>query len=350
MISIIGAGPVGSYAAYLLAKKGHKVNVYEEHSAIGKPVQCTGIVTSSVNDILKVKNDLIINKVKLARIHSPNGQSIEVKLAKPNLILDREQFDKHLAEMAEEAGAKINLKHKFEGIKNGKIIVNKKEMPTDFLIGADGPNSAVSRYIWNEKRKYVIGIQSRVRKEIDPEVVEFWLGLGEFAWLVPESNKTARVGMVGAKNLSPQFNELLKKVRGKTMSTLGGLIPVYDPKQRIQRKSIMTIGDAAGQVKATTYGGIIPGLMAAEEIGKSLKNYETNYNKRMKKELYLGLMMRKAMNRFTPQEYDNLVGYFTQDKIKRILEEEDRDFPSRFLFKILLREPRLMKFSKKLMP
>ena len=34
MISIIGAGPVGNYTAYLLAKKGKNVNVFEEHEKI----------------------------------------------------------------------------------------------------------------------------------------------------------------------------------------------------------------------------------------------------------------------------------------------------------------------------
>ena len=45
MITIVGAGPAGSYLAYLLAKQGEKVIVLEEHSAVGSPVQCTGIVT-----------------------------------------------------------------------------------------------------------------------------------------------------------------------------------------------------------------------------------------------------------------------------------------------------------------
>ena len=49
MISIIGAGPSGSHLACLLSKHDD-VNVYEEHSEIGKPVQCTGLVTSSIKD------------------------------------------------------------------------------------------------------------------------------------------------------------------------------------------------------------------------------------------------------------------------------------------------------------
>ena len=58
MIAIIGAGPIGSYAAYMLAKKGIDVNVYEEHKVIGKPVQCTGIVSSEFSNIFDIDKKL----------------------------------------------------------------------------------------------------------------------------------------------------------------------------------------------------------------------------------------------------------------------------------------------------
>lgn len=348
MISIIGVGPAGSYAAYLLAKKGHKVHVYEAKKHIGIPIQCTGIVTSALSEIMPIEKEFLVNTVNKARIHSPNGKHIDVKLEKPNLVIDREKFDRHLAKKAEDAGATIHLGCKFEGIRNGNIVINGKETPTEYLIGADGPNSAVSKYLCKEKRKNILGVQARIKSKFDPNTVEFWLGIGEFAWLVPESSTIARVGLVDTKNVNAQFEALLKKVGGKVLEKQGGLIPIYNPRQKIQKGKIMTLGDAAGHVKATTYGGLVPGLMAAKELAKSLGNYERNYNKRMKKELWLGLTLRKAMNRFSEEDYNQLVTYFSQGKIKRIIEKENRDFPSKFLLKILLKEPRLLKFATKL--
>ena len=114
-ISIIGAGPSGCYTAYLLAKQGHEVNVFEEHSEIGEPVQCTGIVTSTIKDIIDVPEDCIINKVKKARIYSPNGNYVGVNFKKDNLILDRKRFDNHIADKAIKAGAKVFLNNKFFG-------------------------------------------------------------------------------------------------------------------------------------------------------------------------------------------------------------------------------------------
>ena len=64
MISIIGAGPAGSHLAYLLAKKGRKVNVYEEHKSIGDPVQCTGLVRDSIKQLVDIIKDVIVNLIK----------------------------------------------------------------------------------------------------------------------------------------------------------------------------------------------------------------------------------------------------------------------------------------------
>ena len=46
-IAIIGAGPIGCYAGYLLAKVGNKVQIFENHSQVGLPIQC---VLSAIED------------------------------------------------------------------------------------------------------------------------------------------------------------------------------------------------------------------------------------------------------------------------------------------------------------
>jgi len=61
-IAIIGAGPAGNYAAELLAKKGFDVHVFEEDKKIGEPWQCTGIVTDSVSEIVKINEGVIVKQ------------------------------------------------------------------------------------------------------------------------------------------------------------------------------------------------------------------------------------------------------------------------------------------------
>ena len=49
-VIIIGAGPVGGYAARLLCERGLSVLMVEEHNEVGRPFQCAGLVTPSAMD------------------------------------------------------------------------------------------------------------------------------------------------------------------------------------------------------------------------------------------------------------------------------------------------------------
>src|SRR3989344_1672417 len=109
MISIIGAGPSGSYLGSLLKDKAQ---IFEEHEVIGKPIQCTGILTHSIKDLINVKEDFVVNKIKRIKLISPNNKEYEFKLNEDEYIVDRHKFDTFLADRAIDNGAKIFTKHK----------------------------------------------------------------------------------------------------------------------------------------------------------------------------------------------------------------------------------------------
>ena len=110
MIVIIGAGPVGSYCAYLLSKAGKEVSVFEEHKDIGLPIQCTGIITGILKNIIKINKDIIVNEISKARIFSPNKKYVEINFKEKNLIINRKKFDNYIADMAKKSGAKFFFK------------------------------------------------------------------------------------------------------------------------------------------------------------------------------------------------------------------------------------------------
>lgn len=351
MISIIGAGPAGNYSAYLLAKAGKEVNVYEEHSCIGKPVQCTGLVTSIIEDIIKVPKEIISNRLSRVRIYAPNNEFIEVNFKKKNIVLDREKFDCYLADLAQKAGAKYFFNKKFRGCiaKNNKtqILFGKEAKETDYLIGADGPFSQVAKSSGlYGKREFMRGIQVRIEHKSDPDVISFYPGIGDMAWSVPESSEIARVGVI-SKNLVLPFKILRTKYPGKILAHQGGPIPIYNPKLKTQKGNIFLLGDAATMIKASSHGGILQGLMAAEELSKAIledKNYERLWKKRLGFDLWLHLKIRHMLSKFSAEDYNKLVSLFKKDKLKIVLEEHERDYVSRFAFKLLLKEPQLIKY------
>ncbi len=367
MVSVVGAGPAGNYVAYLLAKKGMDVDVYEDHDLIGKPVQCTGIMTSYLHELVHLDEweNFLVNTIDGTRVFGPDGTSVYVKL-KENYIVDRALFDQHLGRLAEESGAEYHYKHRFTGCafeKNGLHLSfsNGTSVRDDILVGSDGPGSLVAKSTGLfGQRRFVVGVQARVslKKEIDPHVVDFYVDKhadGYIGWVVPENDHIARIGVASYQHSHEYFQDLMKKTGGEILEWQSGAIPLYQPQLEMSctRKegNVFLVGDAATMVKATTYGGILPGMMAAEELAKVLldgghaMDYELAWRKRIGRDLWLHLLIRKYMDRFSLMDYKRLIQYTNQEKVLTVLGEHDREYPSKLLLKILWREPRFLRFA-----
>ncbi len=359
MITIVGAGPAGSYLGYLLAKEGKDVTILEDHETIGKPVQCTGIVTHSVEKFFKLKNDVVAKRLDKVIAVSKN-QKISVNV--DEIVMWRDKFDRFVAEMAQDEGAKILLNHQFISFngKNSIIVKDKKnsktkEFKTEAIIGADGPYSAVAKAasIDSNSKKY-IGMQAKVKVKMDTSSFETYFGAdfpNFFGWCVPESEGTARLGIGCFENAQHYFYKCLKNRTGedKIVCWESGLIPLYNPNRQIQKDNIYLIGDAATQVKATTGGGIIPSLKAARTLCECIinkKNYDKEFRRQSGKELLLHLRIRKMLNKFSDEDYNKLLRLMDSEKVKAVLKKYDRDTPIPLVMNLLLKEPRFLGFGK----
>lgn len=361
MITIVGAGPAGSYLAYLLAKQGKEVTILEEHNRIGSPVQCTGIVTHSIEKFFKLKNEVIAKRLdKVIAVIKNKTVSINVD----EIVMWRNKFDQFVAGIAEDAGAKILLNHQFIGFngKNSIKIKDKKDNKikdayTDIIVGADGPYSAVAKAAdMDSNSKDYIGMQAKVRLKMDTTAFETHFGQefpNFFGWCVPESEDTVRLGIGSFEHTQEHFYRFLKGRTGKkeVLCWESGLIPLYNPKKSLQKDNVYLIGDAAAQVKATTGGGIIPSLKAAQTLCDSIinkKNYDREFKKHSGRELLLHLRIRSLLNRFSDKDYDKLLDLMSQEKIRKILKKYDRDTPIPLVLNLMLKEPRFLYFSKKI--
>ena len=353
-IAVIGAGPAGTFTALQLARYGHKVDLYEEHDKIGEPLACTGILTKQLEQFVNPKK-ILVNTVHGARI-STRTNFVDVNLGGGNLVIERVHLDQELADACITEGVFLHKRHRF--LRNtGKTLTVKDTAndqtltsEADVIVGADGPSSAVAKAngIYNN-RTWWVGIQ--VRADLPNEgLVEFYPTVGTYAWVVPENKDIARVGLCARTNVKPIFDTFLadRKV-GKIHSYQGGLIPEYDPKVITTAGHVHLVGDAATQVKATTGGGIVQSLVAGKALAESIHHhtsYDTAWRKELGRDLWLHLKLRTIMDRFAPSDWDYLIDLFKQDKIRSVIEHHDRDYPSRFIASLFLREPRLAYFGK----
>jgi geranylgeranyl reductase family protein len=354
-IAVIGAGPAGSQAAYYLARYGYKVDVYEEHPVIGKPVQCTGIISKNLKKLVPLDR-FVVNQIKGAVFYSKH-QKLELKTDRVQAyVVDRAKMDHFFAERARKQGANFHLNHRFMGgvkIKNkfilrfyhGTKLITKQ---ADILIGADGPLSRVAKQAGlANHREFLYGIQARVRGEFDKDNVQMYLGSichDFFAWIVPESEKYARIGLASKKNSRMMFDKFISKFDYQIIGKQAGLIPIFR-KTKLQKNNIYLVGDAALQVKATTGGGVMMSLLAAKALARSIRTgipyslllKKINYN------LSLTKLIRDKLNRLQDTDYDYLLKLMGQN-LDLLRKKGDMDFPARLAFSLLLKEPQLVKY------
>ncbi len=360
-ISIIGAGPVGSYAAYLFAKKGFKVHLFDRKKAnqIGKPVQCTGIFSSEIKRFVPLKKEFLVNTTNHIKLISPNNKNLI--LNKEEYIFNREKFDKYLLNLAIKEGVKFYPEHKLTKIiKNNRnkvnLVFNNKNktivLSSDIVIGTEGPLSLVYKYLnKNKKKKFYYGIQAVVKGKFDSKSYQVYFGRKIcpkfFSWVVPESNTKARIGLATKKAPKFYFDHFLKKLDIKSNQIIekqGGLIPVFDSKIKTNYKDIFLLGDSASHLKATTGGGIIPAFQEARNLVDHISKVK-KYKPKLKN-LKRHLLIRKILNKFSDKDYDKLIYLLSKPKNKKIIETHSRENPKKLLRKLLLNESRLLSFVK----
>src|SRR5262245_20973799 len=107
-VIIIGAGPGGLYAGLLLAQKGFRVSILEEHEIPGEPVQCTGVMSVDAFDEYNLPRNAILNGLTSVTFFSPSGRTVHY--SPDNLeavVIDRNVFDRALCSAAESNGAQV---------------------------------------------------------------------------------------------------------------------------------------------------------------------------------------------------------------------------------------------------
>jgi digeranylgeranylglycerophospholipid reductase len=375
---VIGAGPVGSMTARLIAKKGFKTLLCEEHSSVGSPIHCTGKLTAHAFQDFDLPKEAILNSVSAAKFHSP--KAIEFSIRKGSVdshILDRKMLDQKLVELACSSGCelslqtrvqdvhidsdKVNLKIKRIGISShlkSRLIVNAEGARPILLrrVGLEGPNQLLSGLQYE-----VTGIDVHLQ-----DCVELYFGKniapGFFAWVVPLDFNIARIGLAIDNELSScsiqyylrkfltQIVPHTKFKKIKIMNMYAGTIPISGPIKRSYTDRMLVVGDSAGQIKATTGGGIYFGLKCAEIAcktanqclekdtlgGTHLKQYDAIWKKTIGQELKTTLIIRKIMSRLTDKELDQIFLILNDRKIRNIIEKHgDTAYQSRVLRPIL---------------
>ncbi len=281
-VAIIGGGPVGCNLGKVLSRDNHKVLIIEKKQEIGTPVKCTGLVSHRIFELTEVDKNIVVNKLKKCRFCSPCGNYVEMRAKELMYIIDREKFDKKMEQLAIKNRTEIRKSTSFENyrIKDNvvKIKTNRGVFESKILVGADGPNSSVAKaanIVLPDN--LVVGIQKTINSNYKKDIVELWFGgniaPGFFAWVVPESEEWARVGVATSNNPNKYFENFVKRriqKSSKSRDDVYGVIRYGLIKSSVSDR-VLLVGDAAAQVKPFSGGGIVYGLIGSEYAYEACK-------------------------------------------------------------------------------
>ena len=374
-IVIIGAGPVGIYTSIRLAGAGFSVLVIEEDAQIGKPRFCTGLISKEAFDRFSLPREAIENEFRSAWIFSPLGSKVCLKnKAIQVYATDRTVFDQGLYNQAKEAGVEFLLECRCLDLKinddylEAKIVFDGTQtaVKSEVAILATGIKYNLHGLVGLSKPADFLDCSQVQVSGNAPGEIEIFIGNSiaphSFAWIVPVRENKLRIGLSTYKNsisFLKSFLQYLKqkaRIDGEDFDIMRRPVPLGAIKNTYTQR-ILVVGDAAGQVKPTTGGGIYFGLLCADLAAQTiidafkrkcftadfLRRYEINWKKRIEFDLTMGLYFRKLLAHFNDEQIEKLIQFFYQGSIQELIERyADFNHHGRFI-KELIKRPAFWK-------
>ncbi len=352
-VVVAGGSVAGLLCAREIARNNYTVLVIEEDYEIGTPEHCGGLVSTKGLEELGIIpfSKTFDHIIESAKIYAPNGNSFSINSKKQRVAeISRRELDKQIAHQAQKNGAVIKVRTSFQELTKDGIRTNEGEIKCKILVDARGASALV--------QKDREGILSSAQYEIYAD----WIKKGRvevffdqekypgfFAWIIPSGEGKGKVGVAGRGiKVSETLDDFLEhKGNYSTIRKIFAPIWIKGPIKKFVDNKTVIVGDAAGQAKPTTSGGIytsgMGGVLAGRAISEFLKTdnesdldkYQKQWIKKFGKEFEKQIMARKILERIDNNTINKLFDSITPEITKEISEKEDFDFHTGSIVKLL---------------
>lgn len=328
-----------------LARLGHDVALLDENEGPRASIICTGIVGAEGFERMDLPRRAVVDTVRRAAFFSPSGVRVLHEPEDPMaFVVDRVEFDRSLTRRATDAGATLYRGHAARGLAKGKDRVTVLAKAGGEIRRVHGRAVVVAtghqRWLHEEAglglpSAYVHGVHADLPFR-DLEATELFFGAdiapGFFAWATPFGDGIARLGVLSPQGSRAHFRNFVRK---EAIGERLGLTPADEAllESRLQSRAIvqgpvepsyadraLAVGEAAGQVKTTTAGGIYYGLIgseiASEVLDEALRKdrldaaflcrYRDRWWSRLGPEIRSGLELQRVAEAMEDREVDRL--------------------------------------------
>lgn len=319
-VLVVGAGPAGSSAARAVAEAGANTIFIDKKKEIGVPVQCAEAIGEYLIPFLpyRIPEEQLIWKIDGMSFWA-EGIAIERSGGFWSAYaINREKFDKWLANNAIQSGAKLHLETELidlqfsENYHVTKAIVKTGdgvgEIMPKVVIAADGVHSKVLNKLGftnlKDKCGEVLSFEMNNLNLYKPTYEQLYIGdfaPGAYAYIFPLSKSRANVGVSSVfrtKKLERCYAEFLeipevkKQLKdGVEVVEKSGWAPIHYLADKWAYGNVLLVGDAANQNFKPFIEGILPSLICGDIAGKRAysfikgANLLSDYQKRVKDKL-----------------------------------------------------------------
>ncbi|PIK14860.1 NAD(P)/FAD-dependent oxidoreductase [Halobacteriovorax sp. JY17] len=294
-LAIIGGGPIGLYTAIKLAKRGHKVTLFEKRSWPIDKVCGQGIMPSGVDNLINIGmtftpfNSFTLNSIEYiernsilrGNLHGPAVGTKRTELSEQ--LFNIASQNPHITLCPETKIDSINEKEDSYTLTIGPNILE-----FDFIFACDGLNSWTRKNTGHSKKRIIPSrIGARIHYDIAPwsnSVQVYWSDSIE-AYVTPISNKTIEVAFLWFKDsiesganlkskLLSHFPLLREKlIEEKSLNDFKGYGPFDEVSSSISHKNLFFLGDAYHFLDGITGEGISLGIKASNIITDNFDNF-----------------------------------------------------------------------------
>ncbi len=353
-VVIAGGSVAGLICAREIGARGHSVLVIEDDYEIGTPEHCGGLISMAGLKQLGIipLRKTLGHKIESAQIFAPDGNSFVVNSSKQQVVeINRREMDKQIAQQAQKNGAEIMVRTSFKEITKDSIKTSRGEIGYKIFVDARGISSLAQK----DRTGIIPSAQYEVHASwIKGNNVKVYLDQEKypefFAWIIPSEEGRGKIGVAGRGiNVSDALDKFLdSRKKCSVIRKIYAPIWINGPIKKFVEGNTVIVGDAAGQAKPTTAGGIYSSGMGGQFAGRAisefldtgdrakLKQYQKDWKNIFGREFERQLITRRILKGISNSTINRMCRAITPEIIKQISEKDDFDFHGETITKLIV--------------